>query len=43
MRGCCAARAKTDQIRKLASEGISKVKIARRLNVSVRSLYRVLA
>jgi DNA invertase Pin-like site-specific DNA recombinase len=37
------ARAKADEIRKLASEGIGKVEIARRLGVSERSVYRVLA
>jgi DNA invertase Pin-like site-specific DNA recombinase len=36
-------RAKSDEIRKLASEGIGKVEIARRLGVSERSVYRVFA
>jgi DNA invertase Pin-like site-specific DNA recombinase len=37
------ARAKSQEIRELASEGIGKVEIARRLGVSERSVYRVLA
>lgn len=37
------ARAKAGEIRKLASEGIAKVEIGRRLGVSERSVYRVLA
>jgi len=37
------ARAKSDEIRKLASEGVGKVEIARRLGVSERSVYQVLA
>jgi DNA invertase Pin-like site-specific DNA recombinase len=37
------ARAKSNDIRKLASDGVGKVAIARRLGVSERSVYRVLA
>jgi len=37
------ARAKAGEIRKLASEGVGKVEIARRLGVSERSVYRILA
>jgi DNA invertase Pin-like site-specific DNA recombinase len=37
------ARAKSNDIRKLASDGVGKVEIARRLGVSERSVYRVLA
>jgi DNA invertase Pin-like site-specific DNA recombinase len=37
------ARAKSNDIRKLASDGAGKVEIARRLGVSERSVYRVLA
>ena len=37
------ARAKSGEIRKLASEGVGKVEIAQRLGISESSVYRVLA
>jgi DNA invertase Pin-like site-specific DNA recombinase len=37
------ARAKTDQIRVLAREGLTKALIAERLGISQRSVFRVLA
>ena len=37
------ARVKSDQIRALAAEGMSKEKIAKRLDVSRRSVFRILA
>ncbi|MBF9235011.1 recombinase family protein [Microvirga alba] len=37
------ARAKTDEIRALASQGVSKREIAKRLGVGERSVFRVLA
>jgi len=37
------ARAKSAEIRKLASEGVGKIEIAQRLGISERSVYRILA
>jgi DNA invertase Pin-like site-specific DNA recombinase len=37
------ARRKADQIRELATQGVSKVEIARRLGVGERSVYRLLS
>ena len=37
------ARAKTDQIRTLASQGLAKREIARQLGVGERSVFRILA
>lgn len=37
------ARAKAEEVRKLASEGFAKVAIAEKLNIGVASVYRVLA
>jgi DNA invertase Pin-like site-specific DNA recombinase len=37
------ARAKSDQIRAMAAEGLSKGHIARQLGVSPRSVFRILA
>jgi DNA invertase Pin-like site-specific DNA recombinase len=37
------ARSKADQIRALAKDGLTKAKIAERLGVSERSVFRVLA
>jgi DNA invertase Pin-like site-specific DNA recombinase len=37
------ARAKADNVRRLAAEGVGKAEIARRLDIGERSVYRILA